>query len=107
MTTFAVFALAALAEIGGCFAFWSWQRLGQSPLWLIPGMALLACFAWLLTLSPADQAGRSYAIYGGIYIATSLLWLWLVEGKRPDTWDLAGTALCLIGAAVILLGPRG
>lgn len=107
MTAFAVYALAALAEIGGCFAFWAWLRAGRSPLWLLPGMAALALFAWLLTLSPADHAGRAFAVYGGVYIAASLGWLWAVEGARPDGWDAIGAGLCLLGAAVMLWGPRG
>ncbi|NIR28981.1 MAG: YnfA family protein [Gammaproteobacteria bacterium] len=105
--TLAVYTLAAFAEIGGCFAFWAWLRLGRSAIWLVPGMLSLALFAWLLTLSQAGFAGRAYAAYGGVYIAASLAWLWVVEGTRPDRWDLAGAAICLTGAAVILLGPRG
>jgi small multidrug resistance family-3 protein len=102
-----VFPLAAAAEIGGCFAFWAVLRLG-APGWLvIPGTALLVAFAWALTLAPADAAGRAFAAYGGVYIAASLLWLWLVEGRTPDRWDLIGGAVCLIGAGIILLGPRG
>lgn len=97
---------AALAEIGGCFAFWAWLRLDKSPLWLLPGLASLVLFAWLLTLVDADHAGRTYAAYGGVYIAASLLWLWIVEGARPDRFDLAGAALCLVGAAIILWAPR-
>lgn len=98
--------LAAFAEIGGCFAFWAWLRLGKSPLWLLPGMVSLAAFAWLLTKVDADFAGRAYAAYGGIYIMASLAWLWLAEGSRPDRWDMLGAAICLIGTAVILFGPR-
>ncbi|WP_267347499.1 YnfA family protein [Sphingomonas sp. GM_Shp_2] len=97
---------AALAEIAGCFAFWAWARMGRSPLWLIPGTASLLIFAWLLTLVDTAQAGRAYAAYGGIYITSALLWLWLAEGVRPDRWDLTGAALCLIGAAVIFFGPH-
>lgn len=63
-------------------------------------------FAYLLTLVDTDTAGRAYAAYGGIYIASALAWLWVVEGVRPDRWDLTGTVLCLAGTAVILLGPR-
>lgn len=100
------YAGAALAEIAGCFAFWAWVRLGQSPLWLIPGLVSLALFAWLLTLVDSDAAGRTFAAYGGVYIVASVLWLWLVENTRPDRWDVSGAAICLIGAAVILLGPR-
>jgi len=69
-------------------------------------MASLALFAWLLTLVDSDAAGRAYAAYGGVYIATALGWLWVAEGVRPDRWDLIGAAIALVGAAVILLGPR-
>jgi len=97
---------AAVAEIAGCFAFWAWLRLDKSSMWLVPGIVSLAAFAFLLTRIDSDFAGRAYAAYGGVYIATSILWLWLVEQKAPDRWDLAGAAICLFGAAVILLGPR-
>ncbi len=102
-----LYPLAALAEIAGCFAFWAWLRLDRSPLWLVPGMAALALFAGALAFSPADAAGRAYAAYGGVYIVAALLWLWGVEGVRPDRWDAAGGALCLAGAAIILFAPRG
>jgi small multidrug resistance family-3 protein len=101
------YLLAAGAEIAGCFAFWAWLRLDRSPLWLIPGMACLALFAWCLTRVETDAAGRAYAAYGGVYIACSLVWLWLVEQRAPDRWDLIGAAVCLVGAAIILFGPRG
>lgn len=101
-----IYAGAALAEIAGCFAFWAWLRLGRSVWWVVPGVASLCLFAWLLTLVPTDAAGRAYAAYGGVYIAASLVWLWLVEGARPDRWDVIGASVCLIGAAIILLGPR-
>lgn len=105
--TLLIYPLAALAEISGCFAFWAWLKLDRSPLWLAPGLLSLAVFAWLLTLVPSEAAGRAYAAYGGVYIATSLLWLWLVDGQRPDRFDLTGAAVCLVGAAVILLPQRG
>ena len=106
MPTILIYALAALAEIAGCFAFWSWLRMGKSMLWLAPGLVSLAAFAWLLTLIPADTAGRAFAAYGGIYIAASLAWLWAAEGVRPDRWDALGAAICLVGAGVILWAPR-
>lgn len=106
MTTAIVYILAALAEIAGCFSFWAWLRLGKSPIWLAPGMVSLAAFAWLLTRVDSEAAGRAYAAYGAVYICASLVWLWAVEGTRPDRWDVMGATVCLAGAAIILLGPR-
>lgn len=100
------YVAAALAEIAGCFAFWAWLRLGKSPLWLLPGMISLALFAWLLAQVDSGQAGRAYAAYGGVYVTAAIGWLWLVEGVRPDRWDLLGGVICLLGTAVILFGPR-
>lgn len=106
MTTFAIYAGAALAEIAGCFAFWAWMRQGASAFWLLPGLVSLAVFAWLLPLAPSAFAGRAYAAYGGVYVAASVAWLWVVDGQRPDVWDVVGAAICLAGAAVILGAPR-
>lgn len=105
--TILVFFAAAVAEIAGCFAFWVAVRGGHSIFWLFPGIGALALFASLLTLSPTEAAGRAYAVYGGIYIVASLGWLWIVEGQRPDGWDVAGAALCLAGASLMLWAPRG
>jgi small multidrug resistance family-3 protein len=106
LKSLAIYAGAALAEIAGCFSFWLCLREGASTWWVAPGLVSLALFAWLLTLVDTAAAGRAFAAYGGIYICASLAWLWSVEGVRPDRWDLAGAALCLLGAAVILFGPR-
>lgn len=106
MQTAIAYAAAALAEIAGCFAFWAWLRLGRSMLWILPGLVALALFAYLLTRVEVAFAGRAYAAYGGVYIASSLAWLWLVEGRTPDRWDLGGAAVCLLGAGIILFGPR-
>lgn len=105
LPTAIIYALAALAEIAGCFAFWAWLRLDKSVWWVLPGMMSLAIFAWLLTLVDTPVAGRAFAAYGGVYIAASLIWLWSVEGARPDRWDLIGATICLAGAGLILLGP--
>jgi len=100
------FLVAAVAEIAGCFAFWAWLKLDKSPWWLVPGMLSLAVFAYALTFVDSAAAGRAYAAYGGVYILASLVWLWVIEGVRPDRWDLIGAAICLAGAALILWGPR-
>lgn len=104
--TGAIYALAALAEIGGCFAFWAWLRLGKTSWWAGAGTLSLIAFALLLTRIDASVAGRAFAAYGGVYIVASLVWMRLVENARPDRWDLVGGAVCLVGAAIILLGPR-
>jgi len=101
------YLLAALGEIAGCFSFWAWLRMHRSPVWTIPGVAALILFALALTRVDSPSAGRAYAAYGGIYILSSLLWLWGVENTRPDRWDAFGATVCLIGAGIILLGPRG
>jgi small multidrug resistance family-3 protein len=105
--TLVVYGAAAIAEIAGCFAFWAWLRLDRSVFWLAPGMLSLAAFAWLLTLVETENAGRAYAAYGGVYIVSSILWLWVAEGTRPDRWDIVGAAVCLVGAGIVLLMPRG
>jgi small multidrug resistance family-3 protein len=104
MLSFLYYISAALAEIAGCFAFWAWLRLGKSVGWLVPGILSLMLFAVLLTRIESDFAGRAYAAYGGIYIAASLIWLWLIEGNRPDRWDVMGAVVCLVGAGIILWG---
>lgn len=106
MASIAAYVIAAIAEIAGCYSFWAWLRLGRSALWIIPGALSLALFAFALTLVETDAAGRAYAAYGGVYIAASLVWLWAVEGLRPDRCDLLGAAVCLLGAAIILFGPH-
>src|SRR5262245_13806595 len=106
MKTTIVYVLAAFAEIVGCFAFWAWLRLGKSVLWLAPGMAAMALFAYLLTLVDISAAGRAYAAYGSVYIVASLFWLWTVAGVRPDRWDTLGACVALVGAGIIAFGPR-
>ncbi len=100
-----LFALTAVAEILGCYLPYLWLKKDRTPWLLVPAAASLAVFAWLLTLHPTGAA-RTYAAYGGVYIAVALLWLWLVEGKRPTTWDILGATVAVAGMAIIILGPR-
>lgn len=100
------FAIAAVGELAGCYAFWAWARLGRPGWWLAWGMASLAIFAWALSRTDIAFAGRAFAAYGGVYILAALGWLVVIERSRLDRWDLIGVALCLAGTVVILLAPR-
>lgn len=102
--TYCFYIFAALAEIAGCFSFWAWLRLNQSIFYLIPGIFSLCLFAYFLTLIETNFAGRGYAAYGGIYIISSLLWMWVVEKNIPTQADMIGSICCLIGAIIIIRG---
>jgi small multidrug resistance family-3 protein len=106
MQNFLWYVLAAVGEIAGCYSVWSWLRLGRSAWWLVPAAASLMTFAVILTRVDAAFAGRTFAAYGGVYIVSSLFWLAAVERTAPRVTDIAGAALCLPGAAVILYGAR-
>lgn len=103
--TVALFVATAIAEIVGCYLPYLWLRK-EKPIWLLaPAAVSLALFAWLLTLHP-QAAGRTYASYGGVYVATALVWLWLVDGQQPDHWDLIGGTVAIVGMAIIAFAPR-
>ncbi len=103
--TTALFAATAIAEILGCYLPLLWLS-HRAPVWvLLPAAGSLALFVWLLTLHPL-AAGRVYAAYGGVYVAMAIAWLWLIDGVRPTAWDLAGSAIAILGMAVIMLAPR-
>ncbi|WHS61956.1 YnfA family protein [Pseudomonas sp. G2-4] len=106
MLNYLWFLLAALFEIAGCYAFWMWLRQGKSAWWIAPALISLTLFALLLTRIEATYAGRAYAAYGGIYIIASIGWLAVIERVRPLGSDWIGVALCVLGASVILFGPR-
>lgn len=102
---FAIFFGAAVFEIAGCYFVWQATRTGQPWLWA-PALVALALFAWLLTLTGTDSAGRAFAVYGGIYILASLIFMGSVEGVRINQWDIIGASLAIAGAAVIYFAPR-
>jgi small multidrug resistance family-3 protein len=105
LKTLGLFVVTALAEIVGCYLPYLWLKQGK-PVWLLlPAAASLALFAWLLTLHPT-AAGRVYAAYGGVYIGVAVVWLWAVDKVRPTTTDWLGVAVCLLGMAIIMFGPR-
>ena len=101
-----IFFIAAFFEIFGCFAFWLYFRLEKTPLWLALGTVSLILFAYVLTKIDVEQAGRVYAIYGGIYIFASLLWLVLIEKESFNRWDIIGASICILGASVIFIGNQ-
>jgi small multidrug resistance family-3 protein len=105
LKTLGLFFVTAIAEILGCYLPYLWLKKNGSPWLLLPALASLALFAWLLTLHPT-AAGRVYAAYGGVYVGVAILWLWAVDGIRPTYWDLVGAAVALVGMTIIVLGPR-
>jgi len=105
LKTLGLFLATACAEIVGCYLPYLWLRQDRSPLLLLPATASLAAFVWLLTLHPTG-AGRTYAAYGGVYVVSALFWLWIVEQKQPDRWDLIGGAISTAGMAIIAFAPR-
>ena len=105
LTTLLLFVATAVAELVGCYLSYLWLRKGGSVWLLLPAALSLAVFVWLLTLHPA-ASGRVYAAYGGVYIATALLWLWWVDRVTPTRWDLLGAGCCLLGMAIIMFSPR-
>jgi small multidrug resistance family-3 protein len=105
LKTLALFVATALAEIIGCYLPYLWLRQGRSAWLLVPAAVGLAAFAWLLTLHPT-AAGRVYAAYGGVYIGVAIIWLWVVDKITPSTTDLVGAAVCFVGMAIIMFGPR-
>jgi len=100
------FVFAAACEIVGCYTAWMWLRMNRSAWWLVPGAASLILFALALTRVDSAYAGRAFAAYGGIYIVSSLVWMALVEKTTPRLSDVIGSAVCLLGAAIILFGAR-
>lgn len=105
LQTLLLFIATAVAEIVGCYLPWLWLKKDGSPWLLLPAAFSLGLFVWLLTLHP-QAAGRTYAAYGGVYIAVALLWLWLVDGIRPTLWDGLGATVALAGMAIIMFAPR-
>lgn len=103
--TVGLFVVTAIAEIVGCYLPYLWLREDKSIWLLIPAAISLAAFAWLLTLHPT-ATGRVYAAYGGVYISVALVWLWLVDGEKPTTWDMVGGSISLLGMAIIMFAPR-
>ncbi|WP_406084395.1 YnfA family protein [Micromonospora zamorensis] len=102
-----LFALAALAEIGGAWLIWQGWREHRGLWWIAAGVVALGFYGFVATFQPDANFGRILAAYGGVFVAGSLAWAMVVDGFRPDRWDLTGAAFCLLGVAVIMYAPRG
>ena len=103
--TAGLFILTAMAEIAGCYLPYLWLKQDK-PVWLLlPAALSLVVFVWLLTLHP-QAAARTYAAYGGVYVAVALAWLFWVEGILPTRWDAIGAAVAIAGMAIIVLQPQ-
>ena len=94
------FILAGLAEIGGGYLVWLYIRDDKGPIYLIAGAFILFLYGIIPTF------GKVYAAYGGVFIALSILWGWLVDGLRPDMYDIIGGLVCLVGVYIIMYAPR-
>ena len=101
-----MFLVAALAEIGGAWLVWQGVREHRGWLWMVGGVLALGAYGFVVTLQPDPHFGRILAAYGGIFVAGSLLWGIVMDGYRPDRYDIIGAAICLLGVAVIMYAPR-
>jgi small multidrug resistance family-3 protein len=101
-----LFVLAAVAEIGGAWLVWQGVREHRGLLWIGAGVVALGVYGFAATLQPEAEFGRILAAYGGVFVAGSLAWGVVVDGFRPDRYDLIGAAICLLGVAVIMYPPR-
>ncbi|OZF35391.1 hypothetical protein CH294_12230 [Rhodococcus sp. 14-2483-1-1] len=101
-----LFAVAALFEIGGAWLVWQGIREHRGWLWAGAGVIALGAYGFVATLQPDANFGRILAAYGGVFVAGSLLWSMVLDGFRPDRWDITGASIALIGVAVIMYGPR-
>lgn len=103
----ALFAVAALFEIGGAWLVWQGIREHKGWIWIGAGVIALGLYGVVATLQSDDNFGRILAAYGGIFVAGSIAWGMLADGYRPDRYDVIGALVCLAGMAVIMYAPRG
>ncbi|USQ76910.1 YnfA family protein [Ornithinimicrobium cryptoxanthini] len=102
-----LFALAAVLEIGGAWLVWQGIREHRGWVWIGLGVISLGLYGIVATLQPDANFGRILAAYGGVFVAGSLLWGMVVDGFRPDRYDVSGALVCLVGVAIIMYAPRG
>jgi small multidrug resistance family-3 protein len=107
LRSISLFVVAAFAEIGGAWLVWQGVREHRGLVWVGAGVIALGAYGFVATFQPDPHFGRILAAYGGVFVAGSLLWGVVVDGFRPDGWDVAGAAVCLLGVALIMYAPRG
>lgn len=107
LLSISLFLVAALAEIGGAWLVWQGVREQRGLLWAGAGVIALGAYGFVATLQPDPHFGRILAAYGGVFVAGSLLWGIVLDGFKPDRWDIAGALVCLVGVALIMYAPRG
>ena len=101
-----LFVLAGLCEIGGGYLVWGWMREHKPLLWALVGGLILAAYGVVTALQPITEFGRTYAAYGGVFIALALVWEIVVDGFRPDRYDVLGALICVVGVMVMVAPPR-
>lgn len=106
MRSVPLFVLAAFAEIGGAWLVWQGVREQRGLAWIGAGIVALGLYGFVATLQPDAHFGRILAAYGGVFVAGSLAWGMVLDGFKPDRWDVAGALICLVGVAVIMYAPR-
>lgn len=106
LRSISLFVAAAVAEIGGAYLVWQGVRERRGLVWIGAGVVALGLYGFFATFQPSPHFGRILAAYGGVFVAGSLVWAVVLDGFRPDRWDLIGAAICLIGVAVIMYAPR-
>lgn len=105
MYTILLFILAGIFEIGGGYFIWLWLREGRELIFAFLGAIVLFLYGIIPTFQPS-YFHRIYATYGGIFVVMSILWGWLFDKTQPDTYDLIGALIILIGVSIIFYWPR-
>ncbi len=104
LKTFGIYIVAATGELGGTYCYWRWlKEKGPAPLAILGLLALLG-YAFVQTYQPESKYGRVYAAYAGVFLVGAMLWGWLIDGTRPDRFDIIGGAIALVGVVVVLYG---
>ncbi len=101
-----LFVLAGLCEIGGGYLVWGWMREHKPLLWALVGGLILAAYGVVAALQPISEFGRTYAAYGGVFIALALVWGMVIDGFRPDRYDVLGALICVVGVVIMVAPTR-